>query len=216
MASDASEATMTVTTKERRRKELTCQVCPVWRMSRARSADPGRSRRSSSSHGVALSACRLRMVVPSPSTARFSSMLSRCCCTAVSVAVGRRKYSITRKLTIRSRMNKSIVMKNICSDTHGVLEHGCRNRNARRFQLLGKFGTDSGRSKCSQHPAIRSHSLLFENENILHADYIVFHAGNLGHMGYAPRAIVEARDLDHQSRSEEHRLNSSHSSISYA
>ena len=43
-------------------------------MSRASLADPGISRINSSSQGVALSASRLRMVVPSPSTARFSSI----------------------------------------------------------------------------------------------------------------------------------------------
>src|SRR6266478_2877543 len=198
IASDASEATPTITINERRRREPTCQDCPACRMSFASSTDPGISRRNSSSQGVALSACCLRMVVLSPSTARFSSILSRRCCTAVSVAVGRRKYTSTAKVTIRIRMNQSMTMKDIRSDAHRLFEHRCRNRNARRFQLLRKFGADTGGSKGSQHMAVRSNSLLLENEDILHADYILFHPSDLGKMSHAPGTVTEARDLDHQ------------------
>src|SRR6266852_2090466 len=197
-ASDASKATPTVTNNERRRRELTCQVCPACRISFASATDPGVSRRNSSIQGVVLNASLLRMVVLSPSTARFCSILSRRCCTAVSAPVGRRKYTSTAKATIRTRMNQSMIMKDIRSDDDRLFEHRCRNRNARRFQLLRKFGADTSGSKGSQHTAIRSNSLFLENEDILHADYILFHPRDLSKMSHAPGTVTEARDLDHQ------------------
>src|ERR1700693_2592100 len=187
MASEHIHATPIPSAAEPRRTEITCQVCPACLISRASPTVPGIARINWPPHWVLLSASRRRIVLPSPSTARLSSICSRCCCTAVSVEVGRRKKTNTAKHTIRSSKNNSIDITDLLAlDAHRVFKHRPRNRDTRRFELFGKFGPDSGRSKRAQHPAIRRHSLLFENENILHANHVVFHAGDLGKMSHAP------------------------------
>src|SRR5437764_5935489 len=60
-----------------------------------------------------------------------------------------------------------------------LFEEASRKRNARRGKLVGKLGPNTGRRKCSQSMSVWTDALLIEDEDILHADNVVFHSGNL-------------------------------------
>ena len=66
------------------------------------------------------------------------------------------------------------------------------------FSFSANFGRMPVGVNVPSTRAILSDSLLLENENILHADHVVFHAGDLGQMSHAPGSVVEARNLDDQ------------------
>ena len=78
----------------------------------------------------------------------------------------------------------------------------CSNRLGGRItagdaQPFKELGTNSGRHKRANHLAVRSDALFVEAENFLHADDVLFHAGDLGDAGHLAGSVAHTRSLHH-------------------
>src|ERR1700728_3914362 len=80
----------------------------------------------------------------------------------------------------------------------GLIEHVDWQIVSRSLEALRELWTDSSRSESSHYAPLRSDSLLFEAKQILHADHLRLHPGDLGDVSQAPRSVGEARDLEDQ------------------
>src|SRR6202034_2116009 len=71
----------------------------------------------------------------------------------------------------------------------GLIEHVDWQIVSRSLEALRELWTNSSRSESSHHATVRSDSLLFEAKQILHADDLRLHPGDLGDVSQAPRSV---------------------------
>src|SRR5438477_13017320 len=118
------------------------------------------------------------------------------------MAVGFSKKTITPNIRIRSTRNRSI--SDITSPLSSVPEpgrlfkHVGRQNNPGRVQFLGELRPDARGCEGSQRPTFGGNSLLLKYETVLHADDVIFHAGDLADVGEPPCSVCETRDLENE------------------
>src|SRR5205823_14141073 len=86
-----------------------------------------------------------------------------------------------------------------------LLRHGFHMTKQRGRQLrsgggepLAAFRAHTGRPEAADHLAVGAQSIALEHENVLHADDVAFHPGDLRYLGHLARTISHARHLDDQ------------------
>ena len=77
-----------------------------------------------------------------------------------------------------------------------MLKESRRNSDTRRCEFLRKLGSYARGGEGPQHTTLGRDSSLLENKDILHADNVFLHAGDLGQMRHAPATVAEACNLD--------------------
>src|SRR5215467_2244279 len=138
------------------------------------------------------------MLVASARLALPPLIPARCCSTATSVEVGRRNSISTPKVKTRSNKNKRNIAPTLIPESDRF-EEICRQRNARCLKLFRALRPNPCSSELAEDASVFRNATLLKDKHVLHADYFFFHARDLGDVRDAPRSIVEARDLHHQS-----------------
>ena len=67
-----------------------------------------------------------------------------------------------------------------------------------RRQAIRALRPDAGGAEAAEHLAVRRHAGALEQEDVLHGDHVVLHAGELGDRRDPAGAVRQARDLDDQ------------------
>src|SRR5262249_28820916 len=70
--------------------------------------------------------------------------------------------------------------------------------NSGSSEFLCELRADAGRGERTDRASVRRNSLLFEDEHVLHADHVIFHAGNFGDVSQTPSSVTETCNLHYQ------------------
>src|SRR5438132_13477715 len=83
-------------------------------------------------------------------------------------------------------------------DLLDVLEERGRQTRAGRRQPIAALRPDACRLEAPHHPPVVAHAVALEDEDVVHADDVAFHAGDFRCLRYAAPAYGEARHLEDQ------------------
>src|SRR6266478_8559332 len=90
-----------------------------------------------------------------------------------------------RAATVNTAKKTSIISVNISSPSPfsvhflHALKHAGGQYNARDTKLFEEFGTNAAGLEDTSHSSIGADSLFLETEDLVHADDVLFHTGNL-------------------------------------
>src|SRR5260370_18749919 len=73
-----------------------------------------------------------------------------------------------------------------------ALKHAAGQYNARNSKLFEEFGTDATGLEYTGHSSIGADSLLLEAEDLVHADDVLFHAGDLSNVDHLSGTVAQA------------------------
>ena len=79
------------------------------------------------------------------------------------------------------------------TDRLDVLEELHRQLHARRGDALAALRPDAGGAEAASDFAAGVDAGALEHEDVLHRDHVAFHAGDLGDLRHAARAVGHAR-----------------------
>src|SRR5437868_12101292 len=80
---------------------------------------------------------------------------------------------------------------------HGMLKPLRRHVNSRGLQFVCKFGANSCPRESTDHATVGGDALLLEQEDVLHADNVLFHARDFAEMRNSAAAIAHTGYLNH-------------------
>src|SRR5438552_16470779 len=96
----------------------------------------------------------------------------------------------------RNRTNKRAL--SVLVNSHDLFEKFWRERHAERAEPLEKTRRSGCASKTSEHASVFTDAGLLEDENVLHLNLEVAHAGDFGNVRHFARAVAEPRRLYQQ------------------
>src|SRR6185437_11626096 len=84
-------------------------------------------------------------------------------------------------------------------DFQSLLKQTGRQKDSGNTKLIEEFWTDVSWLKCANHSAARPNAFFVETENLMHADHVFFHSGNLGNARHLATAIAQPGNLNDDS-----------------
>src|ERR1700730_2915617 len=104
---------------------------------------------------------------------------------------------LSSKETRQIRIQNDITTQKLLADLRSI-EHRNWKVNAAHEQFFCKLGPDSSSHKFSQYLTTLAYTALPIHKDILHGNYVRFHAGNFRDSKNFSRPIAQASDLNHQ------------------